>query len=259
MEKKKTKLLIVEDTREMCDILQNFFLMIRDIELCGIANDGEEALQKIREEAPDVVLLDIIMPKLDGISVLEKLHLEPPAKMPHIIITSAIGQEKITNTALLLGASYYMIKPYSLSDLLQRIYLIANMPVQHSSFSVCTEMQGSTEDKNLDRIIRQTLIDLGVPTHILGYKYMIEALHIIIHEDKPCFITKQVYAIIAEHNGTAVECVESALRKTVRRIYQSNNTFFQEVMKSSSNDNVKQPSNSKFLTLLAERIKLAYH
>ena len=112
----KTRLLIAEDNSELSDILANFFEMSGEVSLCGTARDGVETLEKIERQAPDVVLLDLVMPRLDGISVLERLREKPLAKMPNIIVASAIGMENVTRRALELGACYYMIKPYNLGD-----------------------------------------------------------------------------------------------------------------------------------------------
>ena len=118
-------LLIVDDNHAMCNILRDYFQMTDQVTLCDIAFNGEDALEKIRVHQPDVVLLDIIMPQLDGLSVLEKLNEDPPQKRPAIIVASALGQEMITNRALQLGANYYLIKPYQLQNLLDRILMIA--------------------------------------------------------------------------------------------------------------------------------------
>ena len=92
----KTRLLIAEDNSELSDILANFFEMSGEVSLCGTARDGVETLEKIERQAPDVVLLDLVMPRLDGISVLERLREKPLAKMPNIIVASAIGMENVT-------------------------------------------------------------------------------------------------------------------------------------------------------------------
>ena len=245
----KIKVLLVDDNNEICDILKNFFDLTEDIDTCGTANNGEDAIQKIHMYCPDVVLLDIIMPKLDGISVLQRLSIAPPPKKPCILVLSAIGQEKVTTTALSLGAAYYMIKPYNLEALLQRIYLLAGKNQTHPT-------PLPADDPALSGVITKYVIHLGVPTHIIGYKYIIEAVKIIILENNTCPIAKQVYMTIAENNKTSMECVESSIRKTIDRIFQTNNEAFQDLMRLSAPPIEKKPSNSRFLTILSEKIKL---
>jgi two-component system response regulator (stage 0 sporulation protein A) len=243
----KIRVLLVDDNGEICDILKNFFDLTEDIEICGIANNGEDAISKIRDYRPDVVLLDIIMPKLDGVSVLQRLNENPPPKKPCILVLSAIGQEKVTTTALSLGAAYYMIKPFNLEDLLERIYLLAgNKNRFPQTLSV-------SDDQTLTGVITKHVIRLGVPTNIIGYRYIIEAVRMMIQEAGALPITKQVYTTIAENNNTSVECVESSIRKTVDRVFRLNNEAFRELMRLSTPPIEKKPTNSRFLTILSEK------
>lgn len=243
----KIRVLIVEDNKEMQEILKNFFDMTEDLVYCGSAYDGEEALVRMRELLPDIVLLDIIMPKLDGISVLENLRENPLEKMPCIIVTSALGQEKITGKAIQLGAEYYIMKPYNLSELHRRIQFI------YKKEEVLTENYSLKNPalERLDSIIIRNVMELGVPTNILGFKYIAEAVKILITEENVYPISKQVYAPLAQKNNTTMECVESALRKTINRIYQLNNESIKKLLTEE-----KRPSNGKLLTMLAQKIKL---
>src|SRR5699024_1076094 len=92
-----------------------------DLEVVGIARDGQDAYNKILEEKPDIALLDIIMPHLDGLGVLEKLNSAELNKKPMCIILSAVGQDKITQKAIELGAQYYIVKPFDINILIKRI------------------------------------------------------------------------------------------------------------------------------------------
>lgn len=238
----KIRVLLVEDNLEMCDILKNFFQMTNDTVLCGVAHDGESGLELIRRQSPDIVVLDIVMPKMDGISVLENLHADSHTKMPHIIVVSAIGQENITQAALSLGANYYMIKPYSMSDLHKRIRMIMTPEAPR-------KRKDASEDA-LIPLISQNVMELGVPTNILGFKYIIESVRIIIRDRNAYPISKCVYAVIAEEGNTTVECVESAVRKAINRIFETGAPGSQQFLQGG-----KKPTNVKFLTMLAEKIK----
>ncbi len=249
MAKEKIKLLIVEDNSIMCDILENFFNMTDDILVCGKASDGEEAVEKILALNPDIVLLDIVMPKMDGLAVLQKLKEQCGIIRSKIIIVSAIGQETITNKALALGASYYIIKPYNLEDLLQRVYLLLNEGNNQN-------LDFLGKDKDIDNIISKAIISLGVPTNMLGYQYIFQAIKILWATKGSFSIVKQVYAPIAEANQTTVECVESAIRKAIERAYKQKNEEFVKLMTFGGAKMEKRPTNSGFLTILAEKMKL---
>ena len=117
----KLKVLIVDDNVEFVKLLAMFINSQKDMEVVGTLNDGNSVVAKVKELKPDVMLLDIIMPEKDGVAVFEDLEEQALEKRPHIVIMSAIGQEKITGKAMALGASYYVIKPFDLDTLVGRI------------------------------------------------------------------------------------------------------------------------------------------
>ena len=113
---------IADDNERMVEILDGILRQDEDLQIVGVARNGEEACRIIKEKEPDIVLLDIIMPKLDGLSVMEKVGQDMNMKKkPEFVVISAIGQERITEDAFLLGASYYIMKPFDHEMLLNRI------------------------------------------------------------------------------------------------------------------------------------------
>ena len=125
--REKITVLIADDNQEFSMTLATYLKNQEDMVVVGRAKDGNEALDMIPNLMPDVVLLDVIMPHLDGIGVLEKVTAANMKKHPICIMLSAVGQEKITQRALELGAEYYAIKPFDINVLLQRIKEIKNI------------------------------------------------------------------------------------------------------------------------------------
>ena len=115
------KILIADDNKDFCIILSEYLATQQDFEVVGIAKDGLEVIDLIESKFPDVVILDIIMPHLDGLGVLEKLNTMHLEKMPKVIVLSAVGQDKITQKALTLGAEYYVVKPFDMEVFAKRI------------------------------------------------------------------------------------------------------------------------------------------
>lgn len=122
----KITVLIADDNPEFAMTLASYLRKENDMDIVGMVKDGEEAYELIKELKPDVVLLDIIMPHLDGLGVLEKLNENQIDKMPICIILSAVGQDKITQRAINLGAQYYVVKPFEIKLLIKRIREIKN-------------------------------------------------------------------------------------------------------------------------------------
>ena len=109
--KNSIKVLLADDNREFCEIISRYLEKQDDMEVVGIANDGREVLDLLSTVKPDVIVLDIIMPHLDGLGVLERLNSMDLEQPPKVIVLSAVGQDKITQRAIALGADYYMVKP----------------------------------------------------------------------------------------------------------------------------------------------------
>ena len=127
----KITVLIADDNTEFTTTLSNYLGKEEGMEIVGIAKDGNEAYNLAVTLQPDILLLDIIMPHLDGLGVLEKLANTSLEKRPLSIILSAVGQDKITQRALSLGAQYYLIKPFDINVLIQRMIEIKNSkPIQ---------------------------------------------------------------------------------------------------------------------------------
>ena len=131
--REKITVLIADDNIEFATTLKKYFDTKDNMEVVGIAKDGEEAFEKIVECQPDVALLDVIMPHLDGIGVLEKLNSTNLEKYPFCVMISAVGQDKITKQAINLGAQYYVVKPFDIEVLIKRIESLKNYQVSDRS------------------------------------------------------------------------------------------------------------------------------
>lgn len=245
MDKPKCKLLVVEDNRELCDILGNFFQMTGKVDVCGFAHNGEEALQKIRFFRPDVVLLDLIMPKMDGLTVLERMQKDSKDLKPVVIVTSVIMQSKVTARALKLGARQFLVKPYHLDTLLQTVLEASSAAAfRPRGMALC----------GLDITIDREVIDLGATTNLLGYGYIIEAEHLLLGHGMQKITIGEIYIAIAQRNETTPECVENAIRNVVKRIHKVRNESYCSLMGVECFSQEKPPSNARFLMILARKI-----
>ena len=117
----KAKIVIVDDNKEFVKLLSMYINTQDDMEVIESTNDGQNVMEIIKNNNPDILLLDIIMPEKDGLAVLEEMVNETDIKMPTTIVMSAIGQEKITQKAISLGATYYVVKPFDMATLVERL------------------------------------------------------------------------------------------------------------------------------------------
>ncbi len=119
--KDKLSILVADDNVDFANNLTNYIEKEDEMEVIGIAKDGLEAVEMIKNAEPDIAIIDVIMPHLDGLGVLERINDLSEDKKPLSIVLSAVGQDKITSRALELGAQYYIVKPFDISLLIKRI------------------------------------------------------------------------------------------------------------------------------------------
>ena len=272
MEDSKISVLIADDNKEFCSILNDYLLNQKDIVVTGIAKDGREALELIVERKPDLVILDIIMPHLDGLGVLEKLNTMDLEKTPRIIILSAVGQDKITQQAITLGADYYTVKPFDMEVFTKRIREMFNSAptIQESSAQsnrvsypttssyILTSEQKSKTPIDLETEITNIIHEIGVPAHIKGYMYLREAITMVVNDmELLSAVTKELYPSIAKKYNTTASRVERAIRHAIEvawgrgQIEAINKLFGYTV----HNDKGK-PTNSEFIEIIADKLRL---
>ena len=120
------KVLLVDDNREFCQLLEDYIENNENFKVVGMAHNGNEGLELIKEKEPDVLILDLIMPHLDGIGVMEEMNKLDFDNDIKTIVLTAFGQEDITKRVVELGANYYIMKPFDLSKLVDRINQMIN-------------------------------------------------------------------------------------------------------------------------------------
>ena len=256
MENSKISVLIADDNKEFCSILNDYLLNQKDIVVIGIAKDGREALELIEEKKPDLVILDIIMPHLDGLGVLERINTMRLEKVPRIIILSAVGQDKITQQAITLGADYYTVKPFDMEVFTKRIRM--NTQQNTSSSSILSNETKSTTPIDLETEITNIIHEIGVPAHIKGYMYLREAITMVVNDmELSSAVTKELYPSIAKKYNTTASRVERAIRHAIevawgRGQVDAINKLFGYTIHTEKG----KPTNSEFIAIIADKLRL---
>ncbi len=251
---------IADDNERMVELLGNIVKKDNDIRIVGKANNGEDVYHMIKEKEPDVVLLDLIMPKLDGLSVMERVnHDQTLKKHPKFIVISAIGQEGITEDAFNLGAHYYIMKPFDNEMVLSRVRSIKNSKGNESRRAVSFDHFSSPKTlEHLENDVTDMIHEVGVPAHIKGYQYLRDAILMVIEEPEMLnSITKILYPTIAKRNQTTPSRVERAIRHAIEVAWSRGNM---EIINSLFSYTVStgkgKPTNSEFIALIADKIRL---
>jgi len=265
----RIEVLLADDNREFTNLLSEYISEQSDMAVAGVAYNGEEVLRHLEEtrKVPDVLILDIIMPHLDGLGVLERLRDMNLSPMPKIIMLTAFGQENITQKAVQLGASYYILKPFDMEILASRIrQLVGNSSMVSASgfnsggLSAKSNVVPLAKGKNLDANITSIIHEIGVPAHIKGYQYLREAITMVYNNIEILgAITKTLYPAIAEKFKTTPSRVERAIRHAIEVAWTRGNIdSISHLFGYTINISKSKPTNSEFIAMVADKLRIEH-
>ena len=258
MNQNTIKVLLADDNKDFCDILVAHLNKQEDITVVAVAVDGIDAMNKIRDNHPDVAIIDGIMPRLDGLGVLERLQKTPEADRPMTIILSALSQDKVVQKALDLGAAYYMVKPFDMDALTQRIRQLMQEQRPLLKTGAAARNTAASAAYDLETKVTNILHEIGVPAHIRGYHYMREAIIMSVNDmDVLNYITKELYPSIAKKCNTTPSRVERAIRHAIEVAWNRGKVDAIDALFGYTVNNHKgKPTNSEFIALIADRLRL---
>lgn len=258
-ETNQIKVLVADDNREFCSILNDYFSTEPDFEVVDVCSNGVEVLDVLEKKDVDVLILDLIMPYMDGIGVLEKvseLNLDP---RPKIIILTAFGQENITQKTEQLGADYYILKPFNLQVLGERVKQVVRDIKPSMEKRSTSPVVIPTSPKNLELEVTRIIHEIGVPAHVKGYQYLRAAIMLVTEEVNYLgAVTKELYPTIAKRYDTTPSRVERAIRHAIELAWDRGdvdriNKFFGYTI----NGEKGKPTNSEFIAIIADKLRLA--
>lgn len=244
--------------KELADILKKD----KNFEIVGVSGDGAEALVEIKKNSPNILLMDVMLPSLDGFALIENIQSSTSIiKKPKIIVISSLTHEGFITKAMQLGVSYFMIKPVDEKVLISRVNEIANLDKSVASTYLSAEtfeenIPAKYKAKILEEKITNIFITVGIPAHIKGYHFLREAIKLAI--DTPEIInsiTKKLYPAIAEKFNTSASKVERAIRHAIEvawnrgKIENINSLFGLRVYNSN-----EKPTNGEFIALVADKM-----
>jgi two-component system response regulator (stage 0 sporulation protein A) len=248
---KKIRLLIIEDNLQLNEMMSKFFSTKNDVEVVGSCSNPMEAAAMIKETSPDALIVDMIMPEADGLSLLERLNTSEFEKMPSTIVVSAVGNEKMVKLACDLGAKYYMIKPFNKDILYKRLQDMFGQRVIQTR-----NAPAPVRSRSLDEKITAVFLSIGIPAHIKGYHFLREAIKMVVKQpDLINSITKKLYPGIAEPFETSASKVERAIRHAIEVAWSrgkiENINAFLGYNIYTNND---KPTNGEFIALIADKL-----
>ena len=251
------RVIVVDDNIQLRDMVAEYLKMQNGLEVVAVAENGLDAIEAVKKHEPDVLICDMIMPKMDGYAVLERLTTMELAKQPGVIALTALGRDDFISRAINLGVKYYMVKPIDLSALAQRVFEAAGEVTRADALGM-RERPAKDGAASLEERIANLFLTVGIPAHIKGYQYLREAVKMAIdHPDVMGRITKELYPGIARRFGTTSSKVERAIRHAIEvawnrgRIEALDEEFGRNVC--SLDD---KPTNGEFIALVSDRLRI---
>ncbi|HKM21500.1 MAG TPA: sporulation transcription factor Spo0A [Lachnospiraceae bacterium] len=260
----KLNVAIFDDNQRMLELVSDVLESDNDMTVVGSARNGEEAYELIRKKEPDVVLLDLIMPKLDGMEIMNRVKKDHSIqKQPEFIVLSAVGDDRITEDAFRMGAKYFIMKPFDPQMVRNRIKMMrSDSKSRHSE--IISNSQEIVENAdalgNLERDVTDIIHEIRVPAHIKGYQYLRDAIMMSVNDMEMLgSITKVLYPTIAKHYRTTPSRVERAIRRAIEVAWSRGKMDTIDALFGYTISMGKgKPTNSEFIALIADKIRIEY-
>ncbi|MGM8213362.1 sporulation transcription factor Spo0A [Virgibacillus sp. W0430] len=240
-------------------MMEDYFDEQEDIEVIGTAYNGRDCLELLEELEPDILILDIIMPHIDGLAVLNSLKESDRDKYPSVIMLTAFGQEEVMKKAVDIGASYFILKPFDMDNLADQVRQVYGSATPASRNSLKTPKKLKSK-KDLEANITSIIHEIGVPAHIKGYMYLREAITMVYNDIELLgSITKILYPEIAKKFNTTASRVERAIRHAIEVAWSRGNIdSISDLFGYTVSISKAKPTNSEFIAMVADRLRLEY-
>ena len=245
-----TSVFIADSAEDFCAGLSAALQRADGFHVVGTASDGEQAIRMIQERKPDVLVLDLMLAKKDGISVLKAIA--GMDRKPMTLATSAFVTEYVSTAAANLGVRYLMLKPCDMTALIERLEEI------RGGESLRLPDKRRPDKMNIESLVTSIIHEIGVPAHIKGYQYLREAIIIAVNDmDVINAITKVLYPQVAKTFQTTPSRVERAIRHAIEVAWDRGDLDTLQRFFGYTVSNTKgKPTNSEFIALIADKLQL---
>ena len=252
----KVKVMLADANEDFTVLLRRAVENADDMELVGVAQDGLETMTMLAEKRPDVLLMDLVLPKLDGISVLQRI--QGSGHPPITFVVSAFYNDKMITSAMAMGVSFFMPKPCDMDALITRVR--QSVDAERNEALASTQLVREREYRNVDleAMVTEVIHEIGVPAHIKGYQYLREAIILTIKNmDAINAVTKVLYPSVAEKFGTTPSRVERAIRHAIEVAWDRGDIETLQKFFGYTVSNIKgKPTNSEFIAMIADCLSL---
>ncbi len=247
---KLTTVLIADNSEEFCSNLSAALQKSGGFQVVGTAGDGEKAIAMINQQKPDMIVMEVMLPKKDGISVLKAVT--GGEYRPITLATSGFVTNYVTAAVAGLGVRYLMLKPCDTQEVVERLQEL------RGGESAGTQVPRRLDKTSIESMVTGIIHEIGVPAHIKGYQYLREAIIIAVEDmDVINAITKVLYPQVAKTFQTTPSRVERAIRHAIEVAWDRGDLDTLQRFFGYTVSNTKgKPTNSEFIALIADKLQL---
>ena len=238
------RIMLVDDNGDLRRGMRDYLARQEGMKVVAECPSGAEALEALGKVRVDVMVLDLIMPQMDGFALMEEIRRQQLANPPQIIVVSALGRDDFIMRAVQLGARFYMVKPFDMASL--------------GVVPLGTALNASARSLSIDEKLASLFLTIGIPAHIKGYQFLRTAVKMVVdNPDMINRITKELYPSIGKCYNTSASKVERAIRHAIEvawsrgRIDTLNKAFGCRVATKED-----KPTNGEFIAMLADKLSL---
>lgn len=250
------KVLIVDDNILLCRRIEEQLKAKNGLVQVESIGDGAQALSMLKKGKYDILLMDLILPQLDGFSLLEELQQCQSTYPLNIVVISALSQDDVIRRACSLGANYFVVKPFDIEMLCRRLLETPVRKIENNTVPFARVSASGSSVKSLDERISNVFLTVGIPAHIKGYHFLREAVK-LVYKDRSLInaITKELYPGVAKVFETSASKVERAIRHAIevswaRGKIENINAIFGYTIYSKN----EKPTNGEFIALVADKL-----
>ena len=220
--------------------------------------NGRELFEAIQLLGPDIVIMDVVLPEMDGLTIMERTRETEKSVNTHFYIYAQVGPDSMVESSMELGAEYYFLKPMSMEIMMRRI----RQTLEGDEDAACdfNVLESGQMNDVLEQEVTEMILAIGIPAHIKGYQYVREGIMLSIQDMNTLnYITKLLYPAIAKKYKTSAGSVERAIRHAIEVAWNRGNyERIEELFGYTISAGKGKPTNSEFIALIADKIRLAY-
>ncbi len=225
-------------------------LLQRNGKAVFVPRDGNLLLEKIKEERPQIVLMELFMPGLDAIGVIHAVAQDPSIDRPMYIVTASYTTPMLEREVINAGASYFALTPYDKGEMVNRMLSLYSARGKH--------FESEPYHPEIKMQVTEILHQIGVPAHIKGYHYLRDSIIMAIENPEIInAVTKQLYPNVAKRYNTTSSRVERAIRHAIEVAWDRGdvdvlNSYFGYTIHNTRG----KPTNSEFIAMIADKLCL---